>query len=103
MYPPLRDEALVNFEKKSERLTLHGETGFIPRTTRTICLLYFAAFFLLVVHVLHALHVLQALPILPVLQALPILHVLQALHALHVLQALHVLHALKIFRFNTRS
>ena len=45
LYPPLRDEALVNFEKKSERLTLHGVTGFIP-------------------HVLHVPHVLQALPVL---------------------------------------
>ena len=26
----MRDEAPVNFEKKSERLTLHGVTGFIP-------------------------------------------------------------------------
>ena len=46
-----RVEAPVNFEKKSERLTLHGVTGFIPR----------------VLPVLHALHVLQALPVLPVL------------------------------------
>ena len=54
MYPPLRDEALVNFEKKSERLTLHGVTGFIPHV-------------LPVLPVLHALHVLQSLPVLPVL------------------------------------
>ena len=49
-----RQEALVNFEKKSEHLTLHGETGFIPHV-------------LPVLPVLHALHVLQALPVLPVL------------------------------------
>ena len=47
-------EAPVNFEKKSEHLTLHGETGFIPHV-------------LPVLHVLHALPVLQALPVLPVL------------------------------------
>ena len=42
-------EAPVNFEKKSERLTLHGVTGFIP-------------------HVLHVLHV------LPVLQSASYTH-----------------------------
>ena len=43
-------EAPVNFEKKSERLTLHGVTGFIPPV-------------LPVLRVLHAQHVLQALPV----------------------------------------
>ena len=49
-----RVEAPVNFEKKSERLTLHGETGFIPHVLPVLHVL----------HVLHALHVLQALPVL---------------------------------------
>ena len=39
MYPPLRDEALVNFGKKSERLTLHGVTGFTP--LYYLCYLYY--------------------------------------------------------------
>ena len=60
-------EAPVNFEKKSERLTLHGVTGFIPRV-------------LPVLPVLQALHVLQALPVIPKIKSSSYTHSLMVNH-----------------------